>query len=100
VLGVAERAALLGNPHRPDFSRPRIHILKQVPVNGPVMRIVQAAGGKGFGGALRGNFCFEGFERRLIPQAEPVLEDSRAGITVWVGDRLVHGRRVSPCGER
>src|SRR5580700_11213785 len=67
-----------------------------MPVNGPVMPVAQAARWNVLVGARAGNFFLEGIEPGLIAKPEAILEDGRAGIAIWVGNRGIHERRHQP----
>jgi hypothetical protein len=96
VLRVAEWVAALGNANGPDPPGPRIHILEQMPVNGPIMPVAQAARRNVLVGTRAGNFLLEGIEPGLVAQPEAILEDGRARITVWVCDCGIPDRRRWP----
>jgi hypothetical protein len=60
------------------------------------MPVAQAARRKVLVGARAGDFLLEGVQFGLVAQPEPILEDGRAGITVWVGNRGIYDRRRQP----
>lgn len=66
VLGEAEHALPLADPHRPIFPRPVTDVLKQVMVNGAIVGDREIAEGQWLVAALKNGVCFESVQGFLI----------------------------------
>jgi hypothetical protein len=95
MLRVAKGAVALAYAYRPVRSRPRIHVLEQVIVNGAIMGNALAAREQRFVGALRGHRRLELIERGLIAKVRNIFENSRTVVAVRINDRVVHRTPLS-----
>jgi hypothetical protein len=68
MFWIAEHTAVPGDAHGPDFASPSIYILKDVTVNGAVVRITQSTVWKWFSCSLHRDFGFESIELLLVSQ--------------------------------
>ena len=75
VLRVTEHAVVLGDAYRPELSGPVIHVLEEMPVNGPVMGKTEPAGRQSFPAALLSDERFESLQFGLAADVELVLEN-------------------------
>jgi hypothetical protein len=71
-----ELASTLRDLDRPDFARPFIDILKEMPVNGAQMCEVEIAQRNAAGGARDGEFALMEFQRRLVGYSQLIPENS------------------------
>ena len=92
MFWIAEHAAVFGYAHRSDCTGPGTNVLKEVPVDGAIVRIAQSTRRKCFGGPLRCNFRLESIEPCLISQTQLVDEDGCTRITLRIGNRIIHWR--------
>lgn len=90
VLWVAESAAALADAYNTELSRPEVYVLEQMAMNGTVVGDAPSSGWQRLIRTLRGERGFELAERFLVSNVEEILENGRAGIAVWIGNRVVH----------
>ena len=89
ILWKAKRIAALGYPHRAGRACPLVDILKQVMVDGAVVREIHQAFGKRLFGARAGNLRFKSIKLGLCSEVELVDQDGRALVRARILDRIV-----------
>ena len=92
MLGIAEPVSVFARPDRAIPASPLIDILKQMPMDTAVMRAAELSARKRFLGPQSCHFELEGFEFIFSANAELVLEDGCALITIGVVEDLITGQ--------
>src|SRR5690348_10657969 len=110
VFRIAEGAPVFEYAHRSEPPRPRIDILKQVMMQGAIMRHAQPSSGQRFVGTLRRHRRLEFLQGRLVANASEILENRCTWIAVRVCYGVVHatlrfggilpGKQAAPLGCR
>ena len=85
VLGKTEPIAILADTDSPNFTRPRIDILKQVSMQREIVIEIEFAGRERLLGAGQEQRELHFIQKCLILNVEQVPEDCCVGIAEWIG---------------
>ena len=89
ILGIAEGAIALNNPNGPEATSPAINVLKEMPMDGPVVRNAQAPARQRLISPLRCTGRLKALESGSFTKAGNVFENRTAGIAVGVSQSVV-----------
>jgi hypothetical protein len=89
ILGIAEHAAISGNPDGAEAACPSVDIPENMAMNRAIVHYVQIPGGQGFRESLCCHIGFKSIKPGLVSQPKPVFQDIRALVAIGIDMRFI-----------
>jgi hypothetical protein len=95
VLGIAERIGFFTHRDGSELTRPRINVLKQVPMDGAVVCNTKTAVGQRFVRSLSSRDGLELLQGNSIPEARQIFQNGSSRIAIGMLERAIHSRALA-----